>query len=113
MDWKDALGALRDEVPQAPEENNTFDAADGTVSAENKSRQTGKLNVVIEKKGRGGKPATIIEGFDIPDDEITALASRLKQKLGIGGSARGGEILLQGECRDKVITLLRSFGFKA
>lgn len=78
-------------------------------------RQCGsrRLRLFYEKKGRAGKPATIIEGFD-PDDDTEALsvARMLKQRIGCGGSARGGEILLQGDRREQATKLLRESGYK-
>ena len=53
------------------------------------------------------------EGDDIAADELRDIASRLKQKLGVGGSARGGDILIQGDCRSEVVELLKSMGYKA
>ncbi len=55
--------------------------------------QTARLDIQVDRKGRGGKCATIISGFTIPDDDITALANRMKKRFGTGGSARGGEII--------------------
>lgn len=66
-----------------------------------------KLSVSIEKKGRGGKTATIISGFTLPDDEIAQIASTLKKKLSTGGSSRGGEILIQGDRRQQVLQILK------
>lgn len=74
-------------------------------------KKTAKLNISIEKKGRAGKTATIISGFD-PDDDIDAVATTLKTKLGTGGSARGGEILIQGDRRNDVSRLLNQMGYK-
>lgn len=71
-----------------------------------------KICVAMERKGRGGKTATIIYGFTSGEDEIAALASELRHKLGTGGSARGGEILLQGDVREKVIPMLRAKGYR-
>lgn len=102
------LANLRSELPEgAPESEQTVDKA-GTKYA-------GKLDVILEKKGRGGKTATIIAGFgdDIDDGEIDGLAALLKKKLGTGGSARGGEILIQGDRRDDVIAILKTQGYKA
>lgn len=116
MDWKDALSQLKDAMPE-PADTNPTDETDGTdvqpeVNMAKKSK--GKLNISLEKKGRGGKMATIIYGFaeTVSDDEIDDLARTLKQKLGIGGSSRDGEILLQGDCRVKASELLRGFGYK-
>lgn len=107
MDWKDKLAALQG----LPEGEDTPDQKD--LEAEDKPKQNGKLNVVVEKKGRGGKTATIIEGFTLPDEEVADIAAKLKKRLGTGGSARGGEILIQGSRRDDVIAALRAMGLKA
>ena len=102
-DWKDALAALRG-GEELPEE----DAASLEESAtQAKPRKIPKLQFFYEKKGRAGKPATIIAGFgDMSDDEIADIASMLKKKLGCGGSSRGGEILLQGDRREQARKVL-------
>ena len=109
LDGKDALSALRnsgdipvDNTPDQPE-----DAPTGTEGI-----QKTALHVLIEKKGRGGKTATIIEGFEGSGEMLEKLARTLKQKLGTGGSARGGEILIQGDRKADVIALLKSLGYK-
>ena len=103
-DWKDALGALMGGLPQGP------DTAPEAASAPEAS-QRGRLRVVRDKR-RGGKIATIIDGFTIADSEIEALASDIKRSLGCGGSVRDGEILVQGDRLDAVVAFLRSKGFK-
>lgn len=71
-----------------------------------------KLVVAVERKGRGGKTATIIEGFDkLSDTEIKSLAKELKQSLGVGGSERGGSVLIQGDFRKEVVDFFKSKGF--
>lgn len=70
------------------------------------------LEVLLEKKGRGGKTAVIICGFVGRDDDLKDLSKTLKSKCGVGGSARDGEILIQGDVRDKVIELLNGMGYK-
>jgi hypothetical protein BACCOPRO_01845 len=109
LDWKDALSALKnsgdipvDNTPDKPE----------AASQETDGIQKTALHVLIEKKGRGGKTATIIEGFEGSDEMLEKLARTLKQKLGAGGSARGGEILIQGDRKADVIALLKSLGYK-
>lgn len=69
------------------------------------------LRVIIDRKQRKGKTATIIEGFEGNEDDLKALGKTLKQKCGSGGSARDGEILIQGEVRDKVVSLLQDMGY--
>jgi len=61
---------------------------------------------------RNGKPVTIVEGFEGNDDDLKALVKTLKVKLGVGGSFRDGEMLIQGDYRDKIMALLRADGFK-
>lgn len=108
MDWKEALSKLSSEMPDSSEEPTP------SLSSEKEEdiKQTGALHVVVEKKGRGGKIATIVEGFDIPDDDVAEIARDLRKKLGTGGSSRGGEILIQGDRKEAVATFLRNAGFK-
>ncbi|MCM1449370.1 MAG: translation initiation factor [Clostridiales bacterium] len=77
-------------------------------------RKPDKLNISIERKGRGGKSVTIIAGFNdtTTDEEIATLARDIKTKLGVGGSSRGGEILIQGERRREVTEFLKSRGYR-
>ena len=107
-DWKDKLAALAQDLPVEKEEQPESEPQ----PTQDNGIQKETLHVVIDRKGRKGKTATIIEGFTIADDEIEKIASELKQKIGVGGSARGGEILLQGECREKTISILKQKGFK-
>ncbi len=107
MDWEDALGALRDsgnlpvdDTPEPEEES------------AGESLQKTPLHVVIDNKGRKGKSATIVEGFTGSDEALQDLARTLKQKLATGGSARGGEILIQGNRKDDVTNALRGLGYK-
>lgn len=112
MDWKDALASLSG-LPEGKATDDT--AEDSTVlrtQTEVPTGQKSSLHVLIEKKGRGGKTATIVEGFEIPDEEVDDIARSLRKKLGTGGSARGGEILIQGDRKADVIRLLKEMGFK-
>lgn len=105
MDWKDTLAGLLpdDYTPQDEPEQ-----ADKPATIPRNDR----LHVSVERKGRNGKTATIISGFTISDDAIEDVASRLKRQLGTGGSARGGEILVQGDRAEAVITALKALGYK-
>lgn len=108
-DWQEALGALRGTLPQDTQTEQE------TVQTEQKSNSATRLDIILEKKGRAGKQATIICGFpaDMPQEDIAALAARLKSSLGTGGSARGGEILIQGDRRADLGKLLEAAGFKS
>ena len=108
MDWKDALASLSG-LPE-PEESSTPQPQNAATTQS--LNQKSQLHVVIEKKGRGGKTATIVEGFEISDEEIDEIARTLRKRLGTGGSARGGEILIQGDRKADVIRLLKEMGLK-
>ena len=109
MDWKDALSSLQGLPEGDPEPESSATAESSTKGGK---RQSGALHVVIEKKGRGGKTATIVEGFEITDEEIDTIARDLRKRLGTGGSARGGEILIQGDRKADVARILREMGFQ-
>ncbi len=79
-------------------------------------RELKRRNTVIEarfsKKGRGGKTATVLKGFRAGDEELKTLAKKIKSALGVGGSAKNGEIIIQGNNRDKIIDFLEKEGYK-
>lgn len=106
MDWQQQLSQLRDSLPEGDI------SADENVSSETKTTHP-RLDIVLERKGRAGKQATIICGFTCDDDEVKDIASALKKTLGTGGSARGGEILIQGDRRKDVLEALKNMGIKA
>lgn len=75
---------------------------------EPKSQQ---LRVRIEKKHRGGKTVTVIDGFAGNNDDLSELGKKLKTKCGTGGSAKDGIILIQGDYKDKIIPWLKEWGY--
>lgn len=70
-----------------------------------------QLRVRIEKNHRGGKTVTIVAGFVGKQDDIESLTKTLKTKCGTGGSAKNGEILIQGEMKARIVTLLKELGY--
>ena len=70
-----------------------------------------KLRVRMERSGRGGKTVTIVDKFVGSDDDLEALAKALKTRCGVGGSAKDGLIIIQGDFRDRLIALLQSMGY--
>ena len=103
-DWQSALGALL-------ADGNLPEGNEPQAKEQPKTSPHPRLDIILEKKGRSGKIATIISGFTITDEQLQALATRLKSKLGTGGSARGGEILVQGDRRAMLQKLLADEGF--
>ncbi|MBO5750375.1 MAG: translation initiation factor [Bacteroidaceae bacterium] len=104
-DWKSRLGMVYSTNPDF-----VFDeAVEDEVETLSMSKQ--KLRVSIEKKGRGGKTVTLVKGFVGKDEDLKALAKSLKTKCGVGGAVKDNEIVIQGDLRDKVVSLLKTFGY--
>ena len=70
-----------------------------------------KLRVRIERNGRGGKTVTIVDKFVGADTDLEALGKTLKARCGVGGSAKEGQIIIQGDFRDRVVALLQDLGY--
>lgn len=79
---------------------------------EEKFEQKEPLVCKFEKKGRNGKPVTLIEGFEGSDEELKTISKKIKTSLGIGGSEKDGTIIIQGDNRDKIMKLLKDMGYK-
>ena len=110
QDWKAMLGKAFNIEPDS-----TTTEADDTHEKLSALEQQGSktIDIILDKKGRNGKKATIIANLQLDDDTLKQLAAELKRSCSVGGSARGGEILIQGDMRDKVLKFLTNQGFKA
>lgn len=105
-DWKDRLGIVYST-------NHDFQYYQGDEEKqETPAPEKQTLRVSIEKKHRGGKTVTLIKGFVGAEEDLKELARLLKNKCGVGGSAKEGEIIIQGELVAKVKELLIKEGYK-
>ena len=106
-DWKDRLGVVFSTNPDFKYTTAETEEADTLPP----SRQ--RLIVGIDRRNRGGKQVTLITGFVGKADDLKELGRTLKTKLGVGGSAKDGEITIQGDFRDKVVSILQGLGYNA
>ena len=106
-DWKSRLGVVFSTNPDF--QYNT--AEEEETETLEPSRQ--KLLVKIDRKGRAGKQVTLVTGFVGREDDLKELGKMLKVKCGVGGSAKDGEIVIQGDFRDRVTELLKEAGYNA
>ncbi|HEX5070341.1 MAG TPA: translation initiation factor [Vicinamibacterales bacterium] len=108
-----ALKALKDRLPPAPEPVQPAAAPAETAKAKGPGGKTYPRAVVrMERAGRGGKEATVIEQLELAPAEREQWLKALKAALGCGGSISGADIMLQGDHRERLKTLLSARGVK-
>ena len=105
-DWKDRLGVVFSTNPDFKFENDSQD--------EQETLPPGKQNlkVQLDKKKRAGKSVTLVTGFAGTEADLNALGKLLKTKCGVGGTAKDGEILIQGDFVVRVMDILKNEGYK-
>ena len=128
-DWKSALAALgateddnknetktdierKKRVGVVYSTNPDFEYSDDSEEQnETLPKNQQKLRLNMERAGRGGKTVTLVKGFVGTDYDINSLCKLLKQKCGVGGSVKEGEIIIQGDHRQRLIEILKKEGF--
>lgn len=105
-DWKQRLGMVYSTNPDF--EFSTTEEQEATTLPPAQQN----LRVWLDRKQRGGKTVTLVKGFVGTDSDLVELGRMLKSKCGVGGSAKDGEIIIQGDHRDRVVELLSAAGYK-
>lgn len=104
-DWKDRLGVVFSTNPDFEYDNGAEEQPETLAPAKQ------KLRVWRDTHGRAGKVATVVRGFVGSDDDLEALGRELKRRLGVGGSVKDGEIIIQGEHRQRIAQILCNEGY--
>lgn len=106
-DWKKRLGVVYSTNPDFKYEEEVSEE----IQTPEPSKQN--LRVTIDRKGRAGKQVTLVTGFVGSTDDLAELGRTLKTRCGVGGTAKDGEIAIQGDFRDRVTELLIGMGYRA
>lgn len=105
-DWKSRLGVMYSTNPDY--EYQTDKEAEEETLPKDKQR----LRITLDKRNRGGKVVTLVSGFRGTGNDLAALGKLLKTRCGVGGSTKDGEIIIQGDWRQKVADILMKEGYK-
>ena len=104
-DWKKKLNIVYSTNPDYHFENDEIN------EEETLSKEKQLLRIVLDKKQRRGKAVTLVTGFVGSEEHLNDLGKMLKVKCGVGGSVKDGEIIVQGDMRNKVLTILHKEGY--
>ena len=104
-DWKDRLGVMYSTNPDF-QYNTGDEVEEDTLPIEKQ-----QLRISLDKRNRCGKAVTLVTGFRGTTEDMEALGKFLKVKCGVGGSAKDGEIIVQGDLRQKVLEILQKEGY--
>ncbi len=105
-DWKKRLGMVYSTNPD-------YHYREEEQEAQGEAIPKGKqlLRIFLDKRNRKGKAVTLVTGFQGTEEELEALGRLLKTRCGVGGSVKNGEIIVQGDHREKVLNILREEGY--
>lgn len=106
-DWKNREGVV---YSTSSDFNYSYQQDDEAATLPPQQQQ---LKVLLDKSGRAGKQVTLVTGFIGTANDLEVLGKTLKNKCGTGGSVKDGEIIIQGDFRDRVVQLLVKDGYKA
>lgn len=104
-DWKDRLGIMYSTNPDF-----TYHTRE-EEEEETLPKEKQLLRIFLDKRNRGGKAVTLVTGFRGTADDLATLGKMLKVKCGVGGSAKDGEMIVQGDHRQKVLEILQKEGY--
>lgn len=104
-DWKDRLNVVYSTNPDFNYEK------EDEEEQETLPKEKQLLRVSLDKRNRKGKAVTLITGFVGTAEDLESLGKFLKVKCGVGGSTKDGEIIIQGDFRNKVVELLQKEGY--
>lgn len=106
-DWKKRLGVVYSTNPDF------MYTEEEKKETETLAPSAQRLIVRIDRSGRGGKQVTLVQGFVGTEEDLASLGKTLKTRCGVGGSVKDGEIIIQGDFRDRAVKLLTEMGYRA